>query len=83
MKELQYCRVPVGGWRFMSDSETSDGPSATVLAVIDQMSERLRADADIDRTAADRIIALLKEDSLPTPDQIEQAMFGAPEAGIA
>lgn len=50
--------------------------SPTVLHVIDQFADAIRANAEIPDDAVDRLKNLLRQDAVPKPDDIDAALFG-------
>lgn len=57
------------------------GLSPTVLKVIDEFTAACRVDGDIDNGAAARLEKLLKQASIPNPDDISTALFEPPKGG--
>lgn len=61
-------------------NQRSDPPlSPTLAKVLDTFLEAMKADADIEDAAADRLDALLRSGKAPKTDEIETALFSPPE----
>ena len=83
-------RAAAGGEGQAADKE---GPMATgdpslsslpptVLKVINEFVAALRAADDVDEAAADRLERLLKQTSIPKPDDISAVLFDPPKGGV-
>lgn len=61
-------------------NQHSDTPlSPTLTKVLDTFLEAMKADADIENAAADRLDALLRSGKTPKTDEIETALFSSPK----
>ena len=64
-----------------TDNPSLSSLSPTVLKVINEFVAALRADDDVDEAAADRLERLLKQTSVPKPDDIRAVLFDPPKGG--
>ncbi len=55
--------------------------SPTVLKVIKQFAADMRADAEIEDDAIDRLESILLQGNVPKPDSINEALFNPPQDG--
>lgn len=65
------------------DDPSPSGLSPTVLRVIEEFAAALRADGNIEQAAADRLEKLLKQASIPKPEDINAVLFEPPKGGAA
>ena len=63
-------------------SDFDEPISPTFEKVLQKFEGALEADDGVDEASINRIIALLQIGKLPKPEEIEEALFGAPEGGV-
>lgn len=56
--------------------------SPTFEKVLQQFKDALEADDGVDGASIARLHALLQIGKVPKPEEIEEALFGAPEGGV-
>lgn len=56
--------------------------SPTFEKVLQQFKGALEADGGVDGASITRLHALLQIGKVPKPEEIEEALFGAPEGGV-
>jgi hypothetical protein len=57
--------------------------SPAVLQVIAECAAAMRADTGIDTAAVERLEKLLRQGSIPKPEEISAALFEPPQGGAA
>lgn len=64
-----------------TEDPSPSGLSPTVVHVIDKFASALRADGDIDEAGVGRLEKLLKQASVPKPEDISAVLFDPPKGG--